>query len=389
VSAAATIGAVLAALVIVVGAGLGLRRLLRGRSRWLQAGAWVVAVLATAQWLALPFVTALLALHAPGGDPPPARSLGLAGARDVRFPATDGTALAGWWVPAGGGAAVVLLHGSHDSRADVVEHLRLLHDAGFAVLALDARGHGASGGRPNASGWAGADDVAGAVAYMQAHGIERVGALGLSMGAEEALRAAADGVPLQAIVADGAAASTSGDAALAEDGPLARSVSWMTMRMVALLGGRREPPALVDIASRIQVPVLLIASGARGEATIDRALAARIGPAAQVWEIPDAEHTRGLKTQPAAYRARVTRFLREALTPRHLGGLHVRSGVGDLTRGRSLHPAVGRTAPRRRPPVTRAANRTTTTTTDPARGTRSQALPASVPAPRTCTTLSA
>jgi pimeloyl-ACP methyl ester carboxylesterase len=313
VSAAATIGAVLAALVIAVGAGLGLRRLLRGRSRWLQAGVWVVAVLATAQWLGVPFVTALLALHAPGADPPPARSLSLAGARDVRFPAADGTSLAGWWVPGGGRAAVVLLHGSHDSRADVVEHLRLLHDAGFAVLAVDARGHGASGGRPNAAGWAGADDVAGAVAYLQAHGVERVGALGLSMGAEEALRAAAEGVPLRAIVADGAGASTSGDAALAEHGPLARSVSWMTMRMVALLGGRGEPPALVDIASRIDAPVLLIASGARDEARIARALAERIGPSAQVWEIQRAGHTGGLDTAPAAYRQRVIASLAAAL----------------------------------------------------------------------------
>jgi pimeloyl-ACP methyl ester carboxylesterase len=133
------------------------------------------------------------------------------------------------------------------------------------------------------------------------------------MGAEEALRAAAEGVPLRAIVADGAGASTSGDAALAEDGPLARSVSWTTMRMVALLGGRGEPPPLVAIASRIDAPVLLIASGARDEASIARALAQRIGPSARVWEIPRAGHTGGLDTAPAAYRQRVIAFLRAAL----------------------------------------------------------------------------
>jgi hypothetical protein len=133
------------------------------------------------------------------------------------------------------------------------------------------------------------------------------------MGAEEALRAAADGVPLRAIVADGAGASTSGDAALTEDGPLARSVSWMTMRMVALLGGRGEPPALVDRAARIDAPVLLIASGARDEADIARALAERIGPRATVWELTDAPHVGGLETEPAAYRDRVVAFLRGAL----------------------------------------------------------------------------
>jgi hypothetical protein len=79
--------------------------------------------------------------------------------------------------------------------------------------------------------------------------------------------------------------------------------------MVALLGGRAEPPALAGLASRIHAPVLLIASGARDEATIDRALAERIGPSAQLWEIPRAGHTGGLDTAPAAYRQRVIAFL--------------------------------------------------------------------------------
>jgi pimeloyl-ACP methyl ester carboxylesterase len=87
----------------------------------------------------------------------------------------------------------------------------------------------------------------------------------------------------------------------------------MTMRMVALLGGRAEPPALAGLASRIHAPVLVIASGARDEATIDRALAERIGPSAQLWEIPRAGHTGGLDTAPAAYRQRVIAFLRAAL----------------------------------------------------------------------------
>jgi pimeloyl-ACP methyl ester carboxylesterase len=319
VSTWATIIAIATGLVVLAAAVWLLRRLLRGRPRWLQVATWIVAVLVVAQWLALPFVVAMLTLHAPGGDPPPATSLGIAGARDVRVPAADGTSLAAWWVPGAGRAAVVLLHGAHNSRADVVGHLRVLHDAGFGVLAVDARGHGASGGRPNALGWAGTEDVAGTVAYLRTMGVEadRIGAVGLSMGGEEALRAGAAGVPLRAIVADGAGASTSGDAALVEGGVLARSVSWMSMRMVALLGGRGEPSALADVAAHIQAPVLLIASGARDEATFARALAARIGPAAEVWQIPRAPHTGGLETDAAAYRRRVVAFLRAALDPGH------------------------------------------------------------------------
>jgi pimeloyl-ACP methyl ester carboxylesterase len=315
VSTVATIGAALGALVIAAGAVWGLHRLLRGRPRWLQAVVWVVAVLVAAQWLVLPFVGAMLALHAPGETPARAATLGIPGAEDVRLAAGDGTPLAGWWVPGGDGAAVVLLPGAHDTRDDVVDHLHLLHDAGFAVLAVDPRGHGASGGRPNALGWAGASDVAGAVAYVRSRGVDadRIGALGLSMGGEEALRSAATGSGLQAVVADGAGASTAGDRALVEGGALPRSVAWMSSRMTELLGGRCEPPPLRDLVGGIRVPVLLIASGADDEAAIDRAFAARIGPDATVWEIPAAGHTRGLDTEPAAYRARVVAFLRRAL----------------------------------------------------------------------------
>ncbi len=314
-STGTTIGAILGALVVGGAAAWGLRRILRGRARWLQVAGWCAAVLVAAQWLVLPFVTALLVLHAPAGAPPSADALRIRGARDVRVVAADGTRLAAWWVPGGHGAAVVVLHGAHDTRADVVDHVRLLHDAGVAVLAVDARGHGASGGRPNALGWAGADNVAGAVAFLREQGIDgaRIGALGLSMGGEEALRAAAAGAGLHAIVADGAGASTTADAGLAGEGALARSVSWMTMRMVEALGGRGEPAALAEVGSRIDAPVLLIASGAAHEATFDRALAARIGPRATVWEIPEASHTGGLEAEPVAYRARVAAFLRSAL----------------------------------------------------------------------------
>src|SRR5581483_9679522 len=98
----------------------------------------------------------------------------------------DGVRLSGWYVPGRTGGAVVLLHGSHGTRADTTAQLRLLHRAGFAVLAFDARGHGESGGATNALGWRGDRDVAGAVRFLRGRrGIDpaRIGALGLSMGA--------------------------------------------------------------------------------------------------------------------------------------------------------------------------------------------------------------
>ena len=238
----------------------------------------------------------------------------------MEFEAGDATRLAAWFVPGRTRAAVVLLHGSHGTRADTEGHLRMLVRAGFAVLSFDARGHGQSDGETNALGWRGASDVAGAVTFLrrQPHvDATRIAALGLSMGAEEALRAAASGVPLAAVVADGAGASTLGDQRLASHGlsaPIAISASWLTMREIELLSGDDEPPPLKDIVGGIHVPVLLISSNAPGELAIDRVLRDRIGERARLWSLTDTGHTRGLATHPSAYAWRATRFLRVTLT---------------------------------------------------------------------------
>jgi alpha-beta hydrolase superfamily lysophospholipase len=62
--------------------------------------------------------------------------------------AADGAVLRGWWfTPAQtGSTTAILLHGVADTRVGMLAHARFLLRNGFAVLAPDARGHGASGG---------------------------------------------------------------------------------------------------------------------------------------------------------------------------------------------------------------------------------------------------
>ena len=146
----------------------------------------------------------------------------------------------------------------------------------------------------------------------------RIAALGLSMGAEEALRAAATGVPLSAVVADGAGASTLTDDQLVPHGlgPVFKSVTWLTMRGTELVSGETEPPGLSRIVGRARVPVLLIASNPSGERTIDQIYRDRIGRNASLWYLPDTGHTAGLSSHPAQYAARVDAFLASALRGR-------------------------------------------------------------------------
>jgi uncharacterized protein len=281
----------------------------------------IPACFVIAQWLIAPAINAGIATHAPRPSIASASALGLPGSRDVTFPARDGTHLSGWYVPRRNGAAVILLHGSHGTRTDTLAQLRMLAADGYGLLAFDARGHGLSSGETNALGWRGADDIAGAVSFLDHQpGVDahRIAALGLSMGAEEALRAAAGGIPLRAIVADGAGASTLGDQQIVPHGlgPIYNSETWLTMRAIGLVSGESEPAPLKTIIGHIRVPVLLIASNASNERAIDNAYRQQIPAHATLWYIPDASHTNGLATHPQAYAARVGAFLKAALAQR-------------------------------------------------------------------------
>ena len=292
--------------------GLAFRIALRGRRRRVQLMAVPIA-LVLLQWGFVPAINAGLVTHTRRPEVGPASTLGLPGARDVVFSARDGVRLRGWFVPGSNGAGVVVLHGSHGTRADTVEHLRLLSRAGYAVLAFDARGHGDSAGATNALGWHADDDVAGAAAFLsRIAGVDerRIGGFGLSMGAEELIRAAASGVPVHAIVADGAGASTTGDRRLmsGDPGPLARSVDWLTVRLTELISHESEPVPLASVAGRIRGRVLLIASNRSGERQIDGVYRERIGEGATLWYVPDAAHTEALKVHPADYATRVRAF---------------------------------------------------------------------------------
>lgn len=312
---------ILATVAGIVLVGSAFWEALRGRRVVVKLVVGTLCVYVIAQWLIAPAINVGAITNAPRSVAAGAATLGLAGARDVNFLASDRVRLSGWYVPGRNGAAVIVLHGSHGTRSDVLTHLRMLNAAGYAVLAFDARGHGQSQGETNALGWRGARDIAGAVAFLQRQpGVDprRIAALGLSMGAEEALRAAASGIPLSAVVAEGAGASTLTDDQLVSHGLSAvfTSETWLTMRGTELVSGETEPPGLSRIVGRIRVPVLLIASNASGERVIDAAYRARIGRNASLWYLPDTGHTAGLSTHPAGYAARIDGFLADALQRR-------------------------------------------------------------------------
>jgi pimeloyl-ACP methyl ester carboxylesterase len=237
---------------------------------------------------------------------------------DVELTTADHVMLSGWYVPSRNGAAVVLLHGSGETRSAVLDHAVVLARHGYGVLLFDARGHGRSGGDANEFGWYGDRDVAAAVDYVERRPDVRdgrVAALGESMGGEEAIGAAASDGRIRAVVAEGALWRVPADTAwLPHDvtGLITRGMNWIQAQATRVLSGAPESIGLADaVVATAPRPVLLIAG--KDEIDGDRSYRDASPGNVQLWELPDTAHTKGLAQHRADWEARVVAFLDGAL----------------------------------------------------------------------------
>jgi pimeloyl-ACP methyl ester carboxylesterase len=309
---------ILVGLLLVGAGGVGVWRRARGLRRlWFLPGGVVALAVGLSTALA---VMATVVPPTPAFRGTPADH-GLT-ATEVGLQADDGTRLSGWWVPSRSGAAVVLLHGAGENRAAGLPQAEVLADAGYGVLLLDARGHGRSGGRGMDLGWYGESDVRGAVGFVAAQdGVDagRIGLLGLSMGGEEAIGAAAAAPEVRAVVAEGATGRTADDKAAwlpgGVPGAVQRVLDRMTYGLVDLLTAASPPPALADAVRRAEgTSFLLVTAGtepdeARAAGMLRRAAPDRV----EVWTVAGARHTHALQAGERAWRKRVLAFFDERL----------------------------------------------------------------------------
>jgi alpha-beta hydrolase superfamily lysophospholipase len=246
------------------------------------------------------------------------REYGLNG-REVVFESRDGLKLCGWYVPSKNRAAVILVHGYGGNRLAMVNHAKTLAGHGYGVLLYDMRAHGNSEGRLFAAGWDAAEDVLGALAFLRVRArVERlrIGALGVSVGGQVVIRAAAQTDELRAVVADGPDFSTLKDV---QPPTTLRSwlllpVNWLYDRSMTWHTGLSAPAPLVealrDVAPRA---VLLISTGRGSEQRVARKLYDAAGEPKTLWEIPGAHHASAWLTHPEEYAAKIVTFFDQAL----------------------------------------------------------------------------
>ena len=187
----------------------------------------------------------------------------------TRLLADDGTRLAASYLPGprDAPAAVLLLHGFAANRRKPA-YARLADGLArhVAVLSLDLRGHGGSGGR-STLGIEEEADVRAGLHWLARYGHPRVIVVGASMGATAALYAASLEAPSIGVVTISATARFRSPA---ETEPMRRlEAVWHSSsrrRMLRLLlgvslaapEGWGEPPHPVEMATRITQPLLVV-----------------------------------------------------------------------------------------------------------------------------------
>jgi alpha-beta hydrolase superfamily lysophospholipase len=256
---------------------------------------------------------------------------------DFNVRAPDGILLKGWIVrpdhPNGGW--VLLYHGIADNRVGVLGQSEFLLRAGYSVVLMDARAHGASEGQIGTYGWLERNDTKSIIDALRGseldpcltvqfpgapcRGLAHIFALGESMGAGIALQSAGADPRIEAVVSEASFANlreASYDYAGLRKSPLLGKTLFAPFSWTLLYRGEKLtglPVAEVSpekaVATRA-FPVLLICDE-KDEALpcrhTERIYAAAIGPK-QFWKVPGAFHTAALGFQPAEFQRRVLDF---------------------------------------------------------------------------------
>ena len=234
---------------------------------------------------------------------------------EVSFTTSDGLRLEGWYVPSKNRAAVVAFPG----RRGPQRQTRMLVRHGYGVLLFDRRGEGESEGDPNIFGWEGERDVHAAVEYLRSRpDVEpgRIGGIGLSVGGEMMLEAAAEADGLAAVVSEGAGVRSLREARLLGAGAVLQFGALTAG--TALFSNDLPPPSLEGLVGRIAPTPLFLVYATRGQGgeELNPRYYEAAGEPKELWEMRTASHTGGIEAEPEEYERRVIGFFDRAL----LGG---------------------------------------------------------------------
>jgi fermentation-respiration switch protein FrsA (DUF1100 family) len=234
--------------------------------------------------------------------------------------AGDHISLQGWYLPASGRRAIIIVHGIDKNRWDSWEHIPqkalVFVQHGFDVLVFDLRGHGQSGGDRLGFGWLERQDVRGAVSYVEQRGIppNHIGLQSHSYGAATALLSAAAIPDVAAVVSDSAFADMR---PLLNHEAQLRGFPPIFGPGITLVGGSLygldldEIPPLKQVPKIAPRPVLFIHGTSDDRIPAEdsyKLFAAANNSADELWLVPGAGHVQAFTIEPELYAEKVVAF---------------------------------------------------------------------------------
>jgi pimeloyl-ACP methyl ester carboxylesterase len=239
---------------------------------------------------------------------------------DVEFDSKDGVPLSGWYIPSKTGSAVILTHSWGGDRTRMRFYARPLAQAGIGVLMYDLRGHCRSGGAMSTWGWEEIDDLLGALDWIaERPDVEqgRIGAAGVSLGAQITLRAASLDHRLRAIWADGPIPASIADHRSVQPtlrqqllrpwfGLVYRTQSWLT--------GASPNIALLDAIPAIAPrPLQIVASGKDNQVHMVRGFFDLAEEPKDLWQLDNVPFGAGVVERGEDYDLRLVHFFNHNL----------------------------------------------------------------------------
>jgi len=238
--------------------------------------------------------------------------------QEITFKSRDGLTLFGRFVRSKNHATILLLHPLGSASYKMVLYAEFLAKAGYGVFMIDLRAHGSSDGDTSTYGLREADDVAGAVDYLL-HRLDvngqKIGALGISLGAQAALRGALTTDCIRALVLEGL-----GPVTLSDHGGKPKSLqhwihypfNWLYYRAYEFMIGGKDRSVIETIGTIAPRPILLIASG-RKDIYFNRLFFQAASEPKELWEIPMGEHGAAVLRASHTYTQRVVEFFDKVL----------------------------------------------------------------------------
>lgn len=251
----------------------------------------------------------------PIGNPPAGLHV-----QDVEFASASGATIHGWFVAGEPGqGAVVLMHGIHADRTTLVARAEFLAHTGYSVLLFDFQGHGESQGKQITFGFLESRDATAAVKFIREKlPGEKVGVIGISMGAAAALLANPP-LPVQAMVLE----SSYPTLYQATEDRLAIRFGWLGRLATPLLTCQLKPRLGISLddlkplecARNISTPKFFLAGTADRDTTLAEAksLFAAAAEPKQAWWVDGAAHVDLHQFAKSEYEQRVRAFLESHL----------------------------------------------------------------------------